>query len=404
MKRIAILTAALLATTACTVNRATTAPRPAMRRGGRHRNRRRSRRHRQGRQAGRRFRRICQWRLAREDRNPRRSLLDRRVPRRCSTRPRRKTARSSRTPLKANAAPAPISARSPIITTPIIDTAGIEQRGLAPLKPRSRRRSPRSRTRPSSPAMLGANMRADDDPLNATNLGTENLFGLFVTQALDRSDARPCPICCRAGSACPIAIIISPRRPTWPRSARPIRRISRQILTLAGISDPQARAERIFDARDEDRHGACDVDRTEPGCRTGPDPWTQGRFRQEGAGDRLGRLLAGGGPAATSRISSPGSRARSPARPALVASEPLQSWQDWLTFHRINQVTAVLPKAFDARALRLLRHDADRHAAAAPARQARDRRGQRRARRCGRQALCRNSISPPRPRPTSRRW
>ena len=32
---------------------------------------------------------------------------------------------------------------------------------------------------------------------------------------------------------------------------------------------------------------------------------------------------------------------------ALVASEPMQSWQDWLTFHQINQVTSVLPKAID---------------------------------------------------------
>jgi len=31
----------------------------------------------------------------------------------------------------------------------------------------------------------------------------------------------------------------------------------------------------------------------------------------------------------------------------LVASEPLQAWQDWLTFHRINEVTDVLPAAFD---------------------------------------------------------
>src|SRR3546814_12768546 len=32
---------------------------------------------------------------------------------------------------------------------------------------------------------------------------------------------------------------------------------------------------------------------------------------------------------------------------ALVASEPLQAWQDWLTFHRINTVASVLPKAID---------------------------------------------------------
>ncbi|WP_439847245.1 hypothetical protein, partial [Enterococcus faecium] len=32
---------------------------------------------------------------------------------------------------------------------------------------------------------------------------------------------------------------------------------------------------------------------------------------------------------------------------ALVASEPLETWQDWLAFHHINDVASVLPKAFD---------------------------------------------------------
>src|SRR5690606_1358814 len=31
----------------------------------------------------------------------------------------------------------------------------------------------------------------------------------------------------------------------------------------------------------------------------------------------------------------------------LVAGEPLDAWKDWLAFHRINEVTAVLPSAFD---------------------------------------------------------
>ncbi|MBN8134017.1 hypothetical protein J0J29_23485, partial [Vibrio vulnificus] len=32
---------------------------------------------------------------------------------------------------------------------------------------------------------------------------------------------------------------------------------------------------------------------------------------------------------------------------ALVGSEPLQSWRDWLTFHTLNQYSQVLPKALD---------------------------------------------------------
>src|SRR6185437_16722278 len=31
----------------------------------------------------------------------------------------------------------------------------------------------------------------------------------------------------------------------------------------------------------------------------------------------------------------------------LVASEPLESWKDWLVFHRFDAAAEVLPKAFD---------------------------------------------------------
>ena len=76
------------------------------------------------------------------------------------------------------------SAGSPIIMPPI-STA-----------PRSTRAAPRrcSRTSPriarhrqtgaTLSAALGASMRADVDPLNATSFGTENLFGVFVAQGL----------------------------------------------------------------------------------------------------------------------------------------------------------------------------------------------------------------------------
>lgn len=64
-----------------------------------------------------------------------------------------------------------------------MDTAGIEKRGLDPLKENlaaiARVNSPADLSR-----ALGQQLRADVDPLNATNMWTQNLFGLFVSQAL----------------------------------------------------------------------------------------------------------------------------------------------------------------------------------------------------------------------------
>src|SRR4029078_374986 len=38
-------------------------------------------------------------------------------------------------------------------------------------------------------AAIGGTLRADTDPLNATNFQTENLFGIFVTQGLNTPGA-----------------------------------------------------------------------------------------------------------------------------------------------------------------------------------------------------------------------
>jgi putative endopeptidase len=67
------------------------------------------------------------------------------------------------------------------------DTAGIEARGLAPLKPQLDAIAA-IKDRAALSKALGGNIRVDVDPLNATNFHTENLFGLWVSQALDKPD------------------------------------------------------------------------------------------------------------------------------------------------------------------------------------------------------------------------
>jgi putative endopeptidase len=64
-----------------------------------------------------------------------------------------------------------------------LDRATIDRRGAAPLQPHLQRIQAIANRRDLS-AALGASMRADVDPLNATSFGTENLFGVFVAQGL----------------------------------------------------------------------------------------------------------------------------------------------------------------------------------------------------------------------------
>ena len=68
-----------------------------------------------------------------------------------------------------------------------LDRAAIESAGTAPLRPVLARIDAIASRRDLS-AALGASMRADVDPLNATNFWTENLFGVFVAQGLQEPD------------------------------------------------------------------------------------------------------------------------------------------------------------------------------------------------------------------------
>src|SRR3546814_20490233 len=75
-----------------------------------------------------------------------------------------------------------------------LNTKAIEQRGLAPIQGELQAIAA-LKDKQQLATMLGANLLAAEDPINATHLGSETLFGLFVTQAL-RSEAR------RAGEEC----------------------------------------------------------------------------------------------------------------------------------------------------------------------------------------------------------
>lgn len=64
-----------------------------------------------------------------------------------------------------------------------MDEAAIESKGIAPLKPQFDAIAAIANRRDLA-RVLGGQLRADVDPLNATNFQTGNLFGVFVTQGL----------------------------------------------------------------------------------------------------------------------------------------------------------------------------------------------------------------------------
>lgn len=223
-----------------------------------------------------------------------------------------------------------------------LDTAGIERRGMAPVKPQLDRIAA-LKDKAALSSLLGATMRADTDPLNASNFHTENLFGLFVTQDLNRPDVT-IPYLMQGGLGLPDRDYYVSAKPEMAELRTAYKAYVAKLLTLAGISDAAVRADRIMALEMKIAAAHYDIIASQDAHRA--QSWKRGDFAGKAPGIDWNAYWSAAGLPAQQDFSVWQPEAIT-GLSALVASEPLQSWQDWLTFHQINQVTSVLPRAID---------------------------------------------------------
>ncbi|HEX4420842.1 MAG TPA: M13 family metallopeptidase [Kofleriaceae bacterium] len=227
-----------------------------------------------------------------------------------------------------------------------LDEAGIAAKGLAPIQPALDQIAAIGDVHALATA-LGHTLRADVDVLNATNYDTDNLFGLWVAQ--DLSDpTRYSAFLLQGGLGLPDRDYYLDPSPRMAETRDHYRAYITAMLKLAGIADPESRAGRIFDLEHKlaEAHGPrVDTENVE----RGNNHWQRAELDSRAPGlDWQAYLTAAGlegqpgfviwQPAAVTGIS------------ALVASEPLDAWKDYLAFHAIDRAAAVLPRAFDEEA------------------------------------------------------
>jgi putative endopeptidase len=223
-----------------------------------------------------------------------------------------------------------------------LDTAGIEQRGLAPVKAELDAIAA-LKDKAALSAKLGANMRADTDPINATNFWTENLFGLFVTQDLNRPTVT-IPYLMQGGLGLPDRDYYLSAKPEMAQIRTAYRAYVEKLLTLAGIGDARARADRIVALEMKIAAAQAPILESQDAHRA--QFWKRDEFASKAPGiDWTAYWRAAGLPNQQDfSVWQPDAIVK---LAALVGSEPLESWQDWLTFHTINQYASVLPRAID---------------------------------------------------------
>ena len=222
-----------------------------------------------------------------------------------------------------------------------MDTTGIEARGLAPLKPQLDSIAAIADAKALARA-IGATLRADVDPLNSTNFFTENLLGVFVTQGLD-DPSRNMPYLLQGGLGMPDRDYYIAASPAMAALRTEYQAHVVAMFKLAGFADAPARAARVFAL--ETKIARAHATRLESQDVKTPKTWKRAELAARAPGLDWAALLdgAGLGEAPSFIVWHPKAIA---GIAQLVRGEPLEAWKDWLTFHRINESAAFLPKAF----------------------------------------------------------
>jgi len=226
-----------------------------------------------------------------------------------------------------------------------MDEAGIEQRGLAPLQPQLEAIGALA-DKAALARALGADVRADVDLLNATNFYTDRLFGLWVSVDL-LQPSRTAPYLVQGGLG-------MPDRDFYLGSGRmaelrqQYERYIGQLLEMAGIADAAAKARRIVALETKIAQAHASQEETNDVAK-GANPWVRADFNAKAPGMDWTAFLEAAGlgqqddfivwqPRAVAGLS------------RLVATEPLDAWKDYMTFHALDRAAGYLPKSFaDAR-------------------------------------------------------
>jgi len=223
-----------------------------------------------------------------------------------------------------------------------MDEAGIEARGLKSLKPELEKIDG-IKDKAALVRALAGTVRADVDPLNSTNFYTENLFGIWIAQGL-KDPNHYVPYILQGGLGLPDRAYYLDDNQRMQQLRTAYQAHIAAMLKLAGYSEPEARAARVFELERKlaqahgSREDSADIQKAN-------NNWTLRDFAAKAPGMdwRAFFRAAGLGKQDKFIVYHPSAIIGSAA---LVNEMPLQAWKDFLAFHTVNHFGGTLPKAF----------------------------------------------------------
>ncbi|WP_266168551.1 M13 family metallopeptidase [Dyella subtropica] len=223
-----------------------------------------------------------------------------------------------------------------------MDEAAIEKHGLEPIKPVLAKidaiKSPADLA-----SVLGGTLRADVDPVNATNFNTENLFGLFVSQNMD-DPSHSVPYLLQGGLGMPGRDYYLSDDKAMAEFRTQYQAYIAGLLKQAGVADADTKAKAILALETKIASAQAPVVDSQD-VHKANNPWAESSFAKRAPGLDWAAYFKAAGldkqetivawqPEAIAKLS------------ALTASEPLQTWKDYLTFHTLNHSALLLPKVY----------------------------------------------------------
>ena len=223
-----------------------------------------------------------------------------------------------------------------------MDEAGIDAKGLKPLQSEFVAINGINDKKALARA-LGAQLRADEDPLNYTNYHTANFLGLWSAPGFEDPDHYMAYLL-QGG-------IELPDREYYLSDSEAMRSLRDKyrahvvtMLKLAQSSDAETRADRIIALEHAiaEKHWTLAEDQE---VRKADNPWKQADFATRAPGLDWAEFFKAAGLQSAKVIMVWQPSALS-GEAALVESTPLETWKDWLTFHALEDHADALPKAF----------------------------------------------------------
>ncbi len=227
--------------------------------------------------------------------------------------------------------------------TAFLDTAAIKARGLQPIRPLLARIAA-IHDRTALARFIGSTLRADVDVINDGRLHTDDLFGLWVDQDFDQP-AKNSAALLQGGIEMPDRGYYLDPSPKMAAIREAYRAHVARMLGLAGIVGTAAKADSIVALETAIAKTHWKAEDSWDVVK-GNNHWARTEFAVKAPGfdwaaffaaARLADLdsLVAWQPSAVTGIA------------ALVASQPLGSWKDLLTYHALEHHATVLPPAFD---------------------------------------------------------